>query len=108
MENKNKKQVNLGWLLSLAAWILSSIFIPFLPEIIRFQTSNLFGYPLMEYVATIGLFAAIFLLVWIPIGIKAGKIYKTQGLNKVLVLVAISFILLVLFWVLVFMFIWNS
>lgn len=104
---ENKLKVNRGWVLTLIAWILSSIVIPFLPEIIKFNRS-MFGYPLMEYVATSGLFAAFFSLIWIPVGIGAGKLYKTDGTRASLILVGISFLILLLIWLFIFTFLWNG
>lgn len=99
-------KINGGWILALAAWILSSILIPFLPEII--SSRHILGYPAMEYIATIAFFAVILLLIWFPIGIKAAKIYRTKGLKGSLVLIMISLSIILLLSMIVFSLFWNS
>ncbi len=105
-------KVNGGWGAALAGWIISSILFPFLPEIMKAVIDNtpidLFGFPLMEYVATIGFWSLIFLIVWIPAGFKASKVYKEKGIKSARIFAAIVFIFLLVFLCIVFRFFWNS
>lgn len=101
-----EKKLNYGWVLTLIAWVLSSGVIPFLPEFMEGQ--SILAYPLMEYIATIGLFAAFFLIIWIPVGIGAAKAYRTNGIKKSLLVVGPAFLILLLLWTLIFKFLWNS
>lgn len=74
------KKPNPGWAIAAIGWLVSSIMIPFLPEMT--SGGKIFGYPAMEYIGTIGLFAVIFLIVWIPAGLKIAKAYS-QRVGKV-------------------------
>ena len=100
------RKFNKGWLIVAGGWLLSSIIIPFLPEIM--SGGQVFGYPLMEYLGTIGLFAAIFLIVWIPVGLKVAKTYTVKGMASAMAITIITFIVMVIVWGAIFTFFWNS
>ncbi len=100
------KKFNPGWLFSICGWLASSIIIPFMPELMT--GGKVFGYPLMEYVGTIGLFAAIFLIVWIPVGFKSAKAYEKKDRNSALTITLVTFVVLVSVWAVIFTFFWNS
>lgn len=101
-----KNKLNYGWILTLIAWVFSSMLIPFLPELMRGQP--VLGFPMMEYIGTMGLFGALFSVVWIPVGIRAGKAYRAEGIKKPLVIVCVAFLVLAIIWGLIFTFLWNS
>lgn len=101
-----EKKLNYGWIFTIIAWVFSAILIPFLPELMRGQP--ILGFPMMEYIGTIGLFGAIFSLVWIPVGIRAAKVYRAEGIQKTLVIVCVAFLALAIIWALIFNFLWNS
>lgn len=95
-----------GWILALCGWILSALVVPFIPEIM--SGGRIIGYPLMEYVATIGLFAVILLVVWIPTGIRASKLYKFNGPGRAVAAVLKVFIVEILVFTVIFRYFWNS
>ncbi|NMA68981.1 MAG: hypothetical protein GX958_06140 [Desulfitobacterium sp.] len=99
-------KLNYGWIFIIIAWIISSALIPFLPELMRGQP--ILGFHMMEYIGTIGLFGAIFSLVWIPVGIRSAKAYSVEGIKKPLVIVCVAFLALAIIWALIFTFLWNS
>ncbi|MDK9711335.1 hypothetical protein [Acidaminobacter sp.] len=95
-----------GWLLAFCGWLLSAVVVPFIPEIM--SGGRILGYPLMEYVATIGLFAVILLAIWIPAGFKASKLYRFNGPGRAVSALLKVFILQILVFTLIFRFFWNS
>lgn len=97
---------NPGWAIAAIGWLISSIIIPFLPELT--SGGKIFGYPAMEYIGTIGLFAAMFLIVWIPAGMKIAKAYSQKGWKSSLTITLVTFAALVLVWLVIFKFLWNS
>ena len=106
------KKWNTGWTAALIGWFVSSLIFPFLPEIMKTlfdgKPLDLFKYPPMEYVATIGFWAALFLLVWIPAGFRAASLSRNNGTNRAVLSVVITFIVLLVVLGLVFRFLWNS
>lgn len=100
-----ERKLNYGWTFTIIAWVSSAILIPFLPELMRGQP--VLGFPLMEYIGTIGLFGAIFSLVWIPVGIGASRAYRTSGIKKPIIIVFVAFVVLAILWGLIFKFLWN-
>jgi hypothetical protein len=107
-----KNKINGGWAAAITGWVISSIIFPFLPEIIKAviygSPLNLFGYPLMEYTATIGLWSVIFLSVWIPAGFKSSKIFKEKGIQSAGKYVITVFFILLFILSIIFQFFWNS
>lgn len=101
-----KKNINYGWVLTLIAWVVSAAVIPFLPEFMKGQ--SILEFPLMELFSTMSLFAVIFLIIWIPVGLAAAKSYRTFGIKNSLIVVGIAFLILSVFWALIFKFLWNS
>jgi hypothetical protein len=97
---------NPSWLLTALAWILSAVLVPFIPEIM--SGGKLLGYPLMEYLATIGLFAGILLLVWIPAGFRISKLYKAFSLKRACFAILKVFVIQLLIFTVIFKFFWNS
>lgn len=95
-----------GWILALFGWILSAVVVPFIPEIM--SGGRVLGYPLMEYVATIGLFAVVLLVVWIPAGIKASKLYRLNGPGRAVSALLKVFTVQTLVFTVIFRFFWNS
>lgn len=97
---------NAGWRLALGGWVLSSVLVPFLPELM--SGGQILGYPLMEYAATIGLFAVILLVVWIPAGKRASRLYRAYGLRRAVYAQLKVFAVQLLVFAVIFRFFWNS
>lgn len=95
-----------GWILALFGWIISAAVVPFIPEIM--SGGRVLGYPLMEYVATIGLFAVVLLVVWIPAGIRASKLYRLNGPKRALFALLKVFVVQILIFTVIFKYFWNS
>lgn len=100
------KKRNGSILLTIIAWLLSAIIIPSMPEWMKGR--SLFSYPFMEYGPTIGMFAVILLVVWIPVGIKASKIYESDGIRRSIWIITVTFVIQIIVWILIFTFLWNS
>ncbi len=103
---------NSGWTAATVGWLIASIFFPFLPEfmIVVFDGASLreqFSHPPMEYVATIGFWAAVFLLVWIPAGFRACKISREKGTRSAIGFVCVVFLVMMVVLGLIFRFLWN-
>ncbi len=97
---------NGGWLMAFCGWALSAVLVPFLPELM--SGGQVFGYPLMEYVATIGLFAVILLVVWIPAGKRASRLYRVFGPRRAIYALLKVFAVQLLIFAVIFRFFWNS
>ena len=108
----DQKKWNTGWTAALIGWLVSSLIFPFLPEILNTLIDrdpfDLFIHPPMEYVATIGFWAALFLVVWIPMGFRAASLSRKSGTSRAVLSVVITFFILLVILSLVFHFFWNS
>lgn len=101
-------KLNFGWILTLIAWIASSIMIVLLPELLQGNGIRIPGYLVMEVLMTVGVFALITAVVWLPVGVYTSKVYQKEGLKKSLMVVGAAFLALNLFWLMIFLTIWNS
>ncbi len=101
-------KLNYGWLITITAWIASSIIIVLLPELLYGGGIRIPGYMVMEVIMTFGVFALITAVVWIPVGVYTSRVYRNEGLKKSLLVVGATFLSLNLFWLMIFLTIWNS
>lgn len=105
-------RINGGWIAAFTGWIISSVLFPFLPEIMNVVIDGIplgiFFFSPMEYFSTMALWSVVFLLVWIPSGLRAGRLYRDKGIKPARNFVIIVFLLLLAALCIMFRFFWNS
>lgn len=89
------KNINYGWLFSAGGWLVCTLSIPFFP----YPPNMVLLYPVHDYFfhGIFGIYAAYLLVIWIPVGLRAGKAYKKRGVKRALRMTILACVATLLF-----------